>query len=564
MTHQSADNDRWQRRSFSGRMRRFNRHVTNYRKSLTRLVGTVLVASLMWGCTEEGQTRTTNETILTIGSAEEPQTLDPQYGLFGQIQQATFPAVFEPLFFRELDGKTIYPLLAEGYQFIDPLTVQINLKQGLVFSDGTEFNADDVVFTLNRLADPPGASIPIKYVTDAIANVVAIDPFKVTVHLNEPTPNFIGYLMEVPMLSAQIGDAAPADFNKLDAAIGTGPYKFAEWRRGDMIEYVRNPYFRDEPAPWEKVVLKFIPNHAARVAALLAGDIDLTNYIPTTDVKRLERAEDVTVTTVPANRALYFHIDIERGNSPFVTAKNGQPIENPLKDVRVRRALSLAIDRDLIVEKILDGYASPAAQWIAPGYIGHEPTINDVTPDRSRARQLLIEAGFSDGFAMTLHGTAGLYGPDRRILQAMAAMWEKIGLKVEVDAIPAGVYWGRWANREFSVSLSSYGLQYYRTAPIVSVTLDTDGYDNIGGYSNSQVDLLLAQANAAHVSDQQEQLASIARITADDVALLPIYHFKYVFGYRSDRVSYQPTHNVRDLEILNAAPIAQSQVTQVR
>ncbi len=532
--------------------------------SSVRIASFFVLAAAMASCVEASRDGESRKATLIIGSAEEPQTLDPQYGLFGQIQQATFPAVFEPLFFRELDGKTIYPLLAESYEFTDPLTVRIDLKKSVVFSDGTAFDADDVVFTLKRLADPPGAGIPIKYVTDAISSVEARGEHAVIVRLAEPTPNFIGYLMEAPILSSEIANATPAEFNTLEAAVGTGPYKFAEWRRGDLIEYVRNPHFRGEPPLWENVVLKFIPNHAARVAALLAGDIDFTNYIPTTDIQRIDRAEDITIATAPANRALYFHIDIARDVSPFVTDKNGAPIENPLKDVRVRQALSLAIDRQLIVDKLLDGYATPAAQWIAPGFVGHNAAIKDVTTDRRRARKLLEEAGYPDGFALTLHGTSGLYGPDRRILQAMAAMWAKIGLEVDVDAIPASVYWGRWVNKEFSVCLSSYGLQYYRTAPIVSVTLDTNGYDNVGGYSNPMVDALLAQTTSADVSEQHEQLAAVARLTAKDVALLPIYHFEYVFGYRNDRIQYQPTKNVRDLEILNATPALTNRLAQAQ
>ena len=512
-------------------------------------------ALLLSACGETGASAASDARTLIIGSPEEPQTLDPQYGLFGQIQQATSPAVYEQLFFRETDAKTIYPLLAEAYRMIDPSTFEITLRKDVVFSDGSAFDAEDVIFTFKRLADPPGAAIPIKYIADVIDEIEVVDPHTVVFRLTAPTPGFIGYLVEAPIISNEIGAAAtPADFNNLSAAVGTGPYRIAAWNRGDKIEYEPNPFFRGGPPAWDRIVLKFLPNHAARVAALLSGDIHVTNYIPTADIPRLEATEGIGVIARPSNRAIYFHLDIERETSPHITDKRGRAIANPLRDKRVREALSLAIDRALIVNKVLEGYATPAYQWMAEGHLGHNPALPPIAADRDRARRLLAEAGYPDGFRLTLHGTAGLYGPDVRVLQAIAAMWAKIGLDVSVEALPPGVYWGPWFNREFSVALSSYGFHQHRVIPVVSVTMSTDGYDNIGGYSNRTVDRLMQQAASAPIEEQNALMQDVSAILYEDVALLPIYHFQYVFGYRSDHVTYDPTQNLRDLELLRAFP----------
>ena len=114
------------------------------------------------------------------------------------------------------------------------------------------------------------------------------------------------------------------------------------------------------------------------------------------------------------------------------------------------------------------------------------------------------------------------------------------------------MYWGPWVEREFSVSLSSYGFHHYRTIPILSITLKSDGYDNVGGYVNPQVDVLLDQAPTASLQRQQELLAEVSRLVYADVALLPVYHFRYLFAYRSDHLTYDPTENLRDLEVLGA------------
>ena len=518
---------------------------------------------LLCACGKTGATAAGDENVLVIGSPEEPQTLDPQYGLFGQIQQATSPVVYEQLFFRETDAKTIYPLLAESYRMIDASTFEATLRKGVVFSDGSPFDADDVVFTFKRLADPPGAAIPIKYIADVIDEIEVVDQHTVIFRLTAPTPGFIGYLVEAPIISNEIGvSATPADFNNLSAAVGTGPYRIAAWSRGDKIEYEPNPLFRGPPPAWDRIVLKFLPNHASRVAALMSGGIHVTNYIPAVDIPRLDAAEGIDIVARSSNRAIYFHLDIDRETSPHITDKKGRPIANPLRDERVREALSLAIDRRLIVDKILEGYATPAYQWMAEGHLGHNPALPPIIADADRARQLLAEAGYADGFRLTLHGTAGLYGPDVRVLQAVAAMWAKIGLDVSVEALPAGVYWGPWFNREFSVALSSYGFQHHRIIPVVNVTVSTDGYDNIGGYSNRTVDRLMQEAASAPIEQQDALMQEVSAILYDDNALLPVYHFQYVFGYRSDHVVYDPTQNLRDLEPLRAYPARAGDVTE--
>ena len=529
-------------------------------RAAVRSYGSLLLALsvcfFISGCSPSDMATDRDGRMLIIGASEEPQTLDPHYGLFGQIQQAVLPLVFEPLFFRDVDAKTILPRLATSYTAHDAQTFEIMLRKGVTFSDGTPFDGEDVVFSFKRLANPPGASIPIKYIADVIDHIEILDPHRVMFHLSTPTPGFIGYLIEAPILSSGIGGAGPADFNALTAAIGTGPYRIESWSRGDNIAYRPNDRYWGAQAEWDEITLKFLPNHAARIAALLSGDIDVTNYIPTADIERLNRDPDVGVVARHSNRPIYFHLDVERPVTPFITDKSGAPIPNPLRDKRVREALSIALDRDLIVEKLLGGYATPAFQWMAAGHLGHNADLSEYPYDRDRARALLTDAGYADGFSLTLHGTAGLYGPDVRLLQAMASMWAKIGLDVTVEALPPSIYWDPWYRREFSVALSSYGFHPHRIIPVLNGTITSSGHQNIGGYKNEIVDRLLSAAQAAPLEAQQALMAEVSAHVHSDIGLLVLYHIQYVFAYRTNHLTYDPTENLRDLEPLRAFPVS--------
>ncbi len=515
----------------------------------------VLVSLLAAACSNNNETMP-ERGHLVIGAADEPQTLDPQYGFFGQIVQATSAIIYESLFYRELDGVTIYPVLAESYRYRDPSTLEVTLKQGIKFSDGSDLDADDVVFTFNRLPNPPGASIPIKFIANLLDRVEKVDRYTVLFHLTEPVLDFPSYLADAMILSSEIGpDASPSDFNTLGAAIGTGPYRPISWKRGDAIIYEANPHYWGAKPAWEKVTLKFIPNHSARIAALLSGDIQLTNGIPAADIPRLADSENIALVGRDSNRALYFHLDIGREISPHITDKSGNPIPNPLRDLRVRQALSISLDRQLIVDKLLEGFASPANQWLAKGYMGHNATLPEITVDVDRAKQLLTEAGYPDGFKVVLHGTANLYNADVRVLQAMASMWAKIGIDVDVEALPPSIYWGRWFQKEFSISLSSYGLFSYQIIPIVRATVVSDAYDNVGQYSNAEVDALLDKIGTSPIEERDGIMQEVSRLLHDEVALIPIYHFNYLFAYQNGVLTYDPTQNLKEIQSIRAFPV---------
>ena len=183
------------------------------------------------------------------------------------------------------------------------------------------------------------------------------------------------------------------DFNKGLATIGTGPYKFVEWKKGDRLVVEKYDGYKGPMGhPWDKMVFKCIKSEPARTAALLAGDVDMIDNVPLTDIAKLKENADLALSQGVSNRVIYIHMDQFRDKSPFVTDKNGNPMDkNPLKDARVRKALSMMIDRDEMVAKVMEGVALKAGQLLPEGFFGRSPKLKPEPYDPEGAKKLLAD-----------------------------------------------------------------------------------------------------------------------------------------------------------------------------
>jgi peptide/nickel transport system substrate-binding protein len=179
---------------------------------------------------------------------------------------------------------------------------------------------------------------------------------------------------------------------------GTGPYKFIEWVPGDRIVLERNASYHGAKAAFDKVTFKPIKAGPARISALLAGDVDFIDNVPPLDVARLKTEKNVQLSSGPSNRVIYLHMDQFRENSPHITAKDGSPIKNPLMDVRVRKAISLSINRDAIVSRVMEGIAVKAGQLLPAGFHGVSSKMKPDPYDTKMAKKLMADAGYPDGF----------------------------------------------------------------------------------------------------------------------------------------------------------------------
>ncbi|HEY8613546.1 MAG TPA: ABC transporter substrate-binding protein, partial [Roseomonas sp.] len=297
-------------------------------------------------------------------------------------------------------------------------------------------------------------------------------------------------------------------YNSGRAAIGTGPYRLASYSNGDRAVLVRHDGWWGGKQPWTQVNYRFLPNDGSRTAALLSGDVDIIDQIPTSDIARLKRDDRITVSEIPSLRTMFIALvhSAEGGNAQ-VTDNAGTPLpRNPFLDIRVRRALSLAVDRQALADRVMEGAAVPTGQWLPEGAFGYNPAVRPDHFDPEAARRLLAEAGYPDGFRFTITTPNDRWPNDARLTQAVAQMWTRIGVRAAVNAMPYSAFVPRRARFEFPIQMAAWG----------SSTGEASNYlINIAGTNDRQ--RLMGPANHWRHSDRTlDDLTARANATMDD------------------------------------------------
>jgi peptide/nickel transport system substrate-binding protein len=471
---------------------------------------------------------------LKIGLAAEPSSIDPHFHNLSPNNGA-LSHIFERLVETAPDNKLI-PGLAESWKTINDTTWEFKLRKTAKWHDGSPFTADDVIFTFERAPNVPNS--PSSFASAVKGKAVKkVDDHTIQISTSAPHPLMPNDLTSLLIVSKKHGTGATtADYNSGKAAIGTGQYKFAAYVPGDKIEFTANTDHWGGKPKWGKLLLKPIKAGPARVAALLAGDVDLIEDAPTADIERLKKEPKVEVSQTVSRRVIYFHLDQFRDESPFVKGKDGAAIKNPFKDKRVRLALSKAINRDAIVSRVMEGVAIPAGQLLDASYFGTSKTLKPVAYDPEGAKKLLAEAGLPNGFKLTLHGPNGRYTNDVKIAEAVAQMFTRIGVETTIETLPPAVFFSRASagaggQPEFSFILVGWGSDTGETSSPLKSLLGTfskekgTGTANRGRYSNPELDKLVEQALAT-VDDakRQDLLAKASELAMGDVGLIPSHY----------------------------------------
>lgn len=477
---------------------------------------------------------------VTIALGAPPASFDPHFFAHSpsfMVQQH----VFEPLVWRDENSRTIGALAERWEMLPDGSGWDFHLNPAARFSDGTPVTAADVAATIARLPNVANSPGRLTIYTNRIRAVEAAGPHTVRLLTHGPAPLLpedIPPLMIVPARIAQ--EATTQDFNAGRAAIGSGRYRLAQYVQGERVVLERNPTWRGEAPPFSRVTFRVIANDSARVAALRAGDVQLIEIVPPRDVPMLERDPNVAIWRSPGTRLIYVSLDVSRDASPGVFDLDGRPMDrNPLRDARVRRALSIAIDREMIQRQVMEGQSVPAGQMQAVGLGVADPELKPDRHDPASARALLAEAGWGQGFTLVFAGPNDRYVNDERILQAIAQYWQRIGIHVRVEAIPSNMFFPRAAQRAYSASLTGWQSSAYEPNNIFAPVLLTEdrargwGTVNRHGYSNPAVDDLYSRAVVTLTQPERVVLWREAmRLAMADAPVLPIHHQVNIWATR--------------------------------
>jgi peptide/nickel transport system substrate-binding protein len=481
--------------------------------------------------------------VLTIAAQSAPTAMDPHYHR-ANSNNAVLRHVFDGLVDYDNDGRVV-SRLAEAWRAVDDTTWEFRLREGVRFHDGTPLAPDDIAFSFARLPNVPNSPGSFASVVRGVTGVTTIDARTIRITTREPVPLLDAELTAVLILSRRLHEGATtADFNAGRAMIGTGPYRFTAYEQGSRFEAARSPDFWGPAPPWDQVRMRFVANAASRVAALLSGDVDLIDGVPTQDLGRLAADPRVAVFTTDSNGTAYLFPDTVREQAPFVTDRQGRPLDrNPLRDRRVRQALSLALNRQAIVERVLEGQGTPAEQFAPPVTLGRAPDMPPIPNDLAVARRLLTEAGYPEGFRMTIHGPTGWFPGDVAVLQAIAQNFTRIGVETRVETLPTANFFTRATNRDFALFMTTYASNLAAvTLQQVVATRNPDaglGPFNRQYYSNAAVDQPLVEALRTMDTPRRNALvAQSMRAVIEDVAVIPLFYLKVNWAGLRSRVRY--------------------------
>ncbi|HYF08797.1 MAG TPA: ABC transporter substrate-binding protein [Acetobacteraceae bacterium] len=482
---------------------------------------------------------------LVIGASSAPTGMDPHYHS-SNMNNAQLRQVFNTLI--DLDtAQRMQPVLAESWRAVSETVWEFRLREGVRFHDGTPLTADDVAFTFARVPTVPNSPGPFTPSVRLIERVEVVDPRTIRFHTRGPHPFLDHDVAAIFILSRRIHENATlADFNAGRAMIGTGAYRHVSYSIGERHEIVRNPDFWGPAQPWERVSIRVITNAGARVAALLAGDVDLIDTVPSQDVARLEREARIAVFGTEANTTAYLFPDATRPTTPFVTDRQGRALErNPLSDLRVRQALSLAINRQAITERLLSGQGRPADQFAAPRLPGRATGLQPLPFDQERARRLLAEAGYPDGFRITIHSPNGWFAGDADVMQAIAQGWTRIGVETRVEVLPPANLFTRATAREFSVFMTTFTANYAANM-LRQVVMTRDPATGAGPFnrqhwSSPRMDALVAEAFRTLDPERRDAVTGEAmRIATEELGVIPIFFLRLTWAAQRNRVRYDP------------------------
>ena len=490
------------------------------------LTGAALLASLVFAPVQA--------TTLRWAAQNDILTLDPH-----SQNHATTNAILQHAY----EGLTRYnakyepePALATKWTYISPTQVRFELRRGVKFQDGSPFTADDVVFSFGRIKQPQGT---MSIYVAGIADVKKVDEHTVDFMLAGPNPLLLRNIADFFIMSklwadknktANVQDYKAKEENFASRNVnGTGGYKITGWTPDQRVTMTANPDWWDKASASNvtEVVYTPIKSDSTRVAALLSGDVDLVTDLPTQDVTRLRGDPKLKVLDGHEVRTIFIALDQFSPELKYSDVKG----KNPFKDKRVREALNLAVDREAIKRATMRGLSIPAAILVAPGVNGHTPELDAVQkPDLDKAKKLLADAGYPNGFEFQLNCPNNRYVNDEEICQNLVAMWAKIGVKTKLASEGMATFIQKVQNFDSSAYLLGWGVatfdaQYSLQSLVRTRTSGADGNFNFSRVSDAKVDQLVdAMKTETDVTKRNGLIRDALQRTRDEFLFVPLHH----------------------------------------
>lgn len=470
---------------------------------------------------------------VVVAQGVDPTTLDPH----AHRETPTANVIrhlYDPLIERDAEDPTTFnPILAESFQQVDETTVEFKLRTGVEFTDGTPFNAETVKYNFDRLTGKLSGQEPpvLAFEFESVARVEVVDDTTVRVITKQPDALILGTIAEamiIPQGSVdQNAEALQSEPN------GTGAYTLVHWNRNNEVAMRANEdYFLGAPAIGE-VVFRTMPDASSRLAAIQTGDVDVITNVPPDNIPEVESAGNAKVVNV----------DSARVASVWLNTLDSEPLKSP----EVRQALNYAVDIEAIANDVMSGFGTPVATITPEYFVGYDPDLDPYPFDPDRARQLLSDAGYANGFPLRLMVPRGRYLLGEEVAQAVVGYLDDVGIDASIQAVEFGVFAEATQNREIpDAFFAAWGNAFFDPLDELQVAV-LSGTEGFSWYSNPEVDELIAEAaRTTEPEAHADVLQRIERMIYDDPPFIFLFAYKDSYGV-SNELDWQP----RSDELIN-------------
>lgn len=475
--------------------------------------------------TPAGPAEKPKQDTLTVAFAIDPATMDPHAASSSPSVNALQP-IYETLARYDENGQ-IQPLLAESWEVIDAYTTKINLRKGVKFHNGEEMKASDVLFSFKRAAGPDG--VKVQYIMSAIDadNCEVVDDYTIIIKTHDEFAPLVGYL---PYIGAVIvsekeftADAAKASGNP----VGTGPFKFVEWRKNDRVIYVRNEDYWGEKPAYENLIMRTIVEANSRVIELESGNVDIAVTIPAIDIPRLENDPNVEILRNNSTQFEYYLMNTQKA---------------PLDNVELRRAIDLAINEDDILASVYRGTAIYTPGTVTPNMKYYDDSDTEVRYNPEEAKKIIKDLGLEGATLKMVVSEAQARIDSATIIQSMLS---EVGLNLDIQVFEAATVSGIIETGDFDLSISGWGAVGFPEpdnnifGPFHSRQIPVNNYSY---YNNPEMDALLEAQRATPDGPEREKLVKdVQKLLRKDVPAVPYANIQQIAGVRSNVKGFMPT-----------------------